>query len=96
MRRSRSDVVAAHAGRTSFGAWSVDVRLSSAGGRRWDAVARQSFHEQLAFDLDGHVVSAPMIQPTNASFSSFDGKLQLSGDLSRQETQAVAVALRAP
>jgi hypothetical protein len=40
-------------------------------------------------------VSAPLIQPTNTSFSSFEGNLQISGGLSRQEALAVTAALRA-
>jgi len=33
---------------------------------------------QLAVDLNGVIVEAPFIQPANASFSSFEGQMQLS------------------
>lgn len=32
---------------------------------------------EYALDLKGVIVEAPLIQPTNSSFSSFDGQMQL-------------------
>jgi hypothetical protein len=40
------------------------------------------------------VVSAPITQPTQTAFSSFDGRLQVSGGLSEHQAEAVAAALR--
>lgn len=95
LRLSRADVTAANAVKTPAGSWTVDIRLSPAGAAQWDAAAQQSFHQLLAFDLGGHIVSTPVIQPTSTRFSSFNGKLSVSGGLSHHEAQRVAEALRA-
>jgi hypothetical protein len=59
------------------GGWIVQVRLNPKESRLWDRVAAANFHRQLAIDLNGVVVEAPLIQPDNASFHSFDGQMQL-------------------
>ncbi len=58
--------------------WEVDLRLKMSGAAQWDAVAQQNFHQYLAFDLDGEVLSAPLIQPQSTIFSSFQGQLQIA------------------
>jgi photosystem II stability/assembly factor-like uncharacterized protein len=40
-------------------------------------VAKAYFHRQLAIDLNGVIVEAPLIQPANSKFSSFDGQMEL-------------------
>jgi hypothetical protein len=59
------------------GGWIVNVRLNPNESQLWDQVAAEYFHRQLAIDLNGVIVEAPLIQPTNSSFSSFDGQMQL-------------------
>lgn len=59
------------------GGWIVNVRLNASESRLWDQVAAEYFHRQLAIDLNGVIVEAPLIQPDNTSFSSFDGQMQL-------------------
>src|ERR1700685_2897952 len=54
------------------GGWIVNVRLNPEESRQWDQVAAEYFHRQLAIDLNGVIVEAPLIQPDNPSFSSFD------------------------
>jgi preprotein translocase subunit SecD len=76
-----------------FGQWIVDYNTSASGAARWDAVAEKNFHQELGIDLDGRVVSAPLIQPTQSSFSSFDGRGEVSGSLTRSEAVALARAL---
>jgi hypothetical protein len=72
------------------GQWSVDLTLTASGSAAWDALAHQQFHQIVAVDLDGQVLSAPIIQPTQSSFASFDGKLQINGGF--RQAQAAAVA----
>jgi len=43
--------------------------------------------------INGHVVSAPVMQPTELSFTSFDGQLQMSGGISEQQAKAIASEL---
>ena len=77
--------------------WLVDVTLTEAGASAWDAVAKQYFHEVLAFDVDGVAVSAPLMQPSQATFTSFDGKIQVSGNLTeRTATQLAAILTSGP
>jgi hypothetical protein len=48
----------------------------------------------LAIDVGGNVVSASLIEPTQASFSSFDGVLSVSGNLSASNARAIAAAVK--
>jgi preprotein translocase subunit SecD len=38
----------------------------------------------------GMVISAPITQPTQSSFTSFNGRVQISGDFTKQEARALA------
>ncbi|MGB8196927.1 MAG: hypothetical protein WCF25_07975 [Acidimicrobiales bacterium] len=60
------------------GGWLIDVRLNPRESRRWDHVAARYLHRQLAIDLNGIVDEAPLIQPANTSFHSFEGQMELS------------------
>jgi hypothetical protein len=94
MRLSASDVSSTSAQRNQGGQWVVTIHLTSAGSVTWDRVAQQNFHQLLAIDLGGKVVSVPIIQPTQASFSSFDGAMQISGSINGSLARAVAAAAR--
>jgi preprotein translocase subunit SecD len=59
--------------------WTVKVDLTSSGSSKWDALAQQQFHKQVAIVLDGQVQSAPQIQPDSQTFSSFGGTAVISG-----------------
>ena len=59
------------------GGWMINVRLNAKESQLWDEVAARYFHRQLAIDLNGVIVEAPLIQPSNSSFSSFDGQMNL-------------------
>jgi hypothetical protein len=76
------------------GPWVVDYTTTASGAPRWDRVANENFHQQLAIDFDGTVVSAPLIQPTQAAFSSFEGHGEIGGSFTRAEAVALAHALR--
>jgi preprotein translocase subunit SecD len=95
MKLSASDVVSAAARKTQFGAWEVDIRLTSAGAAKWDGVARVSFHQLLAIEQGGRVISVPLMQPAQSTFSSFDGAMQVSGALTKQEATSLALAAKA-
>jgi preprotein translocase subunit SecD len=76
------------------GAWVVSYTLTSQGSAEWDAVAQKNFHQIIAIDLDGVVQSAPIIQPAQATFSSFQGQGQISGNLTQAQAQNLARALQ--
>ena len=73
--------------------WLVEARLSSSDARRWDDTARADFHRYVAADLDGVVLSAPLIQPTQSSFASFDGMFQITSKLTRATAEQLAALL---
>jgi preprotein translocase subunit SecD len=60
--------------------WTVTMDLTSSGSSKWDALAQAQFHKQVAIVLDGLVQSAPQIQPNDATFTSFGGTAQISGN----------------
>jgi preprotein translocase subunit SecD len=87
-------VKTAQAQQDQTGQWVVSYTLTSSGSAAWDKVAQQNFHQIIAIDLDGQVVSAPLIQPGQATFSSFGGSGQISGSLNQQQAQDLARALQ--
>ncbi len=79
---------------TQTGQWVVDYTLAgSANSALWDKVASENFHQLLGIELDGVVYSAPIIQPGQASFSSFGGKGEISGSLTQADAQNLAQAM---
>jgi preprotein translocase subunit SecD len=72
----------------------VDYTLAGAAGfALWDKVAQENFHQLLGIELDGEVYSAPIIQPTQSTFTSFDGKGEISGNLTQSDAQNLAQAM---
>jgi len=72
------------------GQWTVNLNLTSAGSAEWDALSKQQFHQIIGIDLDGQVISAPITQPTQSSWSSFNGSVQISGSFSENEAKTLA------
>jgi preprotein translocase subunit SecD len=76
------------------GAWVVNYTLAgSANSALWDKVAQENFHELLGIELDGEVYSAPIIQPTQSTFTSFDGQGEISGSLTQSDADNLAQAM---
>ena len=76
--------------------WIVDYSMAGArGSALWDRVAQENFHQFLGIEVDGVVYTAPLMQPTQSSFSSFDGKGELSGNFSHADALLLARALSA-
>ncbi len=75
------------------GQWVVNMNLNSAGSQAWDTLAQQQFHAIIAIDLDGSVISAPITQPSQASFTGFAGQVQISGSFSEDEAKTLAADL---
>jgi preprotein translocase subunit SecD len=74
--------------------WDVDLNLNGTGSTAWDNLAKQQFHAYVAIDLDGQVISAPITQPTQAAFSSFAGKVQISGNFTESDAKQLALDLQ--
>jgi preprotein translocase subunit SecD len=72
------------------GVWDVDLNLTGQGATEWDTLAQQQFHAIIGIDLDGQVISAPITLPSQNSFTSFAGKVQISGNFSENEAKTLA------
>jgi len=77
---------------TSLGQWVVQMTLTSQGLSQWNAMAKQYFHEVIGIELDGVVQSAPITEPNTSTFKTFSN-VQISGHLTQQDAQNLALAL---
>ena len=87
-------VASAVAQQTQLGNWVVNYTLTSKGSPRWDKLAQANFHQIVAVELDGVVQSAPLIQPSQSAFSSFNGKGEISGHLTETQAKTLALAMQ--
>jgi preprotein translocase subunit SecD len=87
-------VAKAFAQQNQIGAWVVNYNLTAKGSPLWDKVAQANFHQELAIELDGVVQSAPLIQPTQASFTSFAGSGEISGSFTQASAKNLAIAMQ--
>ena len=74
--------------------WVVNYTLTAVGSPLWDKVAEENFHAPVAIELDGVVQSAPIIQPTQTSFSSFGGSGTISGNFTEASAKNLALAMQ--
>ena len=79
---------------TQLGRWVVNYTLTAKGSPAWDTLAQKNFHQIVAIELDGRVYSAPIIQPSQSSFSSFGGKGEISGHLTQTQAKTLAIAMQ--
>ena len=86
-------IASAVATRNAHGQWQVNFTTTSSGLKLWDTVAEQNFHQFLAIELGGVVYSAAIIQPTQGSFTSFNGKGAISGGLTKADATRLAHAI---
>ena len=77
----------------SVDGYDVHVTLDAAAAQAYDAVAQQNFHAYVAFDLDGAVLEAPLIEPASASFASFEGQLDLRASFTAAEAKTLAAII---
>jgi preprotein translocase subunit SecD len=91
-----ASIGSAVAQQSQTGAWEVNYSLKgSAGSQLWDKVADENFHLLLGIELDGVVQSAPLIQPTQDSFTSFDGQGTISGgNMTEADAKSLALAMQ--
>ena len=64
-------------GTTKNGASTVHIVFTQAGAERWDTAASANCHKYVACVLGDHVLSDPIIEPTNDSITTFDSKVQI-------------------
>ncbi len=73
---------------TTSGQWVVDFNLTSAGGTIFNNLAAANYHMLVANDLDGRIISAPVIQS-----QSFPGSGQISGSFNQAQANNLALDL---
>jgi preprotein translocase subunit SecD len=56
-------------------------------------LGRARLHAIIGIEIGGKVVSAPIMQPTQSSFSSFNGQMQISGSFNEKQAKALAAEL---
>jgi preprotein translocase subunit SecD len=90
-----TSIGSAVAQQSQTGAWEVNYTLKGAAGSKlWDTVAQENFHLVLGIELDGVVQSAPLIQPTQATFTSFDGQGTINGgNMTEADAKSLAQAM---
>ena len=76
------------------GQWVVNIALTGSGSNGWDSMTKRYFHEIIGIELDGVVQSAPITQPTQGTWSSFGGQVEISGNFTQQSAQSLAIALQ--
>ncbi|HEV3212324.1 MAG TPA: protein translocase subunit SecD [Acidimicrobiales bacterium] len=87
-------ISSASAQQTTTGQWVVNCGLTAKGSVQWDHWTQVYFHGYMAVDLDGVVQSAPLIQPQSATWSSFQGQVQISGSFTQGQANALAIVLQ--
>jgi preprotein translocase subunit SecD len=70
--------------------WTVKMDLTDSGSSKWDQLASEQFHKQVAITLDSIVQSAPQIQPRDTTFTSFGGTAVISGSFTEGEAKDLA------
>jgi hypothetical protein len=73
--------------------WAISITFTGQGSTQWDTLAQSQFHAIIGIDIGGKVVSAPIMQPTQTSFGSFNGQLQISGSFNEKQAKALAAEL---
>jgi hypothetical protein len=77
----------------SNGLWIVNIRFTAGGSVSWDRLNYAQFHALIGVVWNGHVVSAPLVQPTQTSYTSFNGRGQISGGFTEHEAKAIAAGI---
>jgi hypothetical protein len=75
------------------GMWIVNIELNGRGAAQWDVLSQVQFHAMVGIVVDGKVISAPIIQPVQVSFSSSGGQMQIAGGFNRHQAEALAARL---
>ncbi|MDA8278971.1 MAG: protein translocase subunit SecD [Actinomycetota bacterium] len=87
-----SDIASAQASFVSS-QWVVNLTFKSSGAAAWNSLAQTNFHQEIGIDLGGTVISAPLTQPTQGSFTSFGSNVQISGGFSQTQAKNLALDL---
>ncbi len=88
-----AEIKSANASLSQSGQWTVNINFNQQGATAWDTLAQQQFHAIIGIDLDGQVISAPITQPSQSTFTSFAGQVQISGSFTEDQAKTLATEL---
>jgi hypothetical protein len=72
------------------GQWAVNYGLSVHGALLWDAIARRTFHDEIAVVANGEVYAVLFIEPSQKSYTPVGGFGQVGDGLTQSEATALA------
>lgn len=78
----------AYASLATNGQWQVIMNLTSKGSGTFNTIAAANYQQLVANDLDGQIVSAPVIESQN-----FNGSAQISGSFNQASANKLALEL---
>jgi hypothetical protein len=90
-----SDIASANA-QAEGGYWAIEIALTSKGSQEFDSLSQRQFHAYIAFDLDSTLVSVPLVQPTQSTYSTSSGTFEFATGHDEAETTAIADDLTSP
>jgi hypothetical protein len=93
---SNSAISSAQASVASGAKWSVDVTLTSDSSDAYDVLTEDQFHALVAYEVDGTVVSAPVIEPTLKSYGDLGATFEIQAAFTKSEAVALANSLTSP
>ena len=73
--------------------WDLDLTLDPVGSTEWNTLADRQFHAFIGFDVDASLISAPLTEPSQATFASFGDKVQISGGFTHTTANELAIEL---
>jgi len=81
-------IKSAYASLTTTGQWQVIMNLTPKGSSVFNTIASKNYEQLVADDLDGQIVSAPVIESTN-----FNGTAAISGDFTEATANKLGLEL---
>lgn len=72
------------------GQWMVSYTLTRSGSETWRTFTKRQFHELIAVVANGEVYSAPIIEPSQTSYASFDGAGSIEGNFTEAQARELA------
>jgi preprotein translocase subunit SecD len=76
--------------------WSVDLTLTASGATKYEKLTKSRFHAYMAIEVDGTVISAPLVEPTQSSYGSLGTKIQIVAGLTMNQAVDLADDLTSP
>jgi preprotein translocase subunit SecD len=93
---SKSAIASATAARNPQGEWQVDLRLNHQGAEQWDRATRTHFHQYLAIVINSKVAQASLVEPAQASWSTFGGQVVIGTGWFQGYAEEIAADLNPP